>query len=133
MTFILINLIKTKFSKYILFLHISGNYCIEYKDTGTIFEEIEFKVFEKLIKFDIPIIFIITKTPYDPNIISKNNKLEINRENERNIIINAIKDLIKYYFNNIKKKMNHKNQKKKFQIQKMMNKNLQINILKFFL
>lgn len=78
-------------------------YCIEYKDTWTIFEEIEFKVFEKLIKFEKPIIFIITKTPYDPNIISKNNKLEINRENERNIIINAIKDLIKYSFNNIKK------------------------------
>ena len=57
-------------------------YCIEYKDTGTIFEEIEFKVFEKLIKFDIPIIFIITKTPYYPDIISKINKLEVKKMRE---------------------------------------------------
>ena len=44
-------------------------YCLEYKINGTIIEKMENKVFEKLINFDIPIIFIITKTPYD---LSKN-------------------------------------------------------------
>ena len=36
---------------------------MEYKD-GTVIEKMEYKLFEKLTKFNIPIIFIITKTPY---------------------------------------------------------------------
>ena len=41
-------------------------YCMQYK-TGTIIEEMENKIFEHLIEFEIPILFIITKCPYDPN------------------------------------------------------------------
>ena len=44
---------------------------------------------------------IITETPYYPDIISKINKIEV-KKNERNININAIKNLIKYSFNNNK-------------------------------
>mgnify|MGYP002624213728 CR=1 FL=1 len=38
-------------------------YCIEFKNNGTIIKERETKIFEKLIDFNIPILFIITKTP----------------------------------------------------------------------
>jgi len=68
-------------------------YCIEYKN-GTIIEQMEHKIFKKLIKFDIQIIFIITKTPYDINKKHKNKKIENARKNERDTIINAIKDII---------------------------------------
>ena len=71
-------------------------YCIEYKN-GTIIEQMEYKLFQKLIKFDIQIIFIITKTPYDLNKKHKN-KIETARRNERETIINAIKDLIMLAF-----------------------------------
>jgi hypothetical protein len=54
----------------------------------------EYKLFEKLIKFDIQIIFVITKTPYDINKKHKNKRIEKARKNERDTIINAIKDLI---------------------------------------
>ena len=74
-------------------------YCLEYKINGTIIEKMENKVFEKLINFDIPIIFIITKTPYDLSKKPKSKKIEEHRENERNIIKNAIKDLIQTSFN----------------------------------
>ena len=81
-------------------------YCIEYKITGTIIQEIEMKVFEKLINFDIPIIFIITKTPYayDPSKESSNKKIEQERKNERNIIINVIHNSIQKAFEKINKK-----------------------------
>ena len=55
---------------------------MEYKNNGTIFEKIKFKLFEKLIKFDIQIIFIITETPYYPDIISKINKIEVKKMRE---------------------------------------------------
>ena len=69
-------------------------YCIEYKQTGTIIEEMEFKLFEKLIQFDIPIIFIITKTPYNPDKKSTRMKTEQLRDNQRNQIKKAINILI---------------------------------------
>ena len=77
-------------------------YCIEYK-TGSIIEKMENKLFEKLINFDIQIIFVITKTPYDVRIKHKNKKTEKARESERNRIKNAIKSLIKNLFQNEKK------------------------------
>ena len=77
-------------------------YCIEYTN-GTIIQQMEYKLFEKLIKFDIQIIFIITKTPYDINKKHKSKKTETARKNERDTIINAIKDLIMSTFKDRKK------------------------------
>jgi GTPase Era involved in 16S rRNA processing len=76
-------------------------YCIEYKN-GTIIEKMEKKLFEKLINFDIQIIFIITKTPYDARKKHKNKKTEKAREMERNRIQNTIKCMIKNLFKNEK-------------------------------
>ena len=78
-------------------------YCIEFK-TGTIIEEMEFKIFDELINFDIPIIFIITKTPYAPFEENEANKKIIKkvketRENEKNRIKNGIKcQIIESFF-----------------------------------
>ena len=74
-------------------------YCIEYKK-GTIIEKMEFKLFEKLITFDIQIIFIITKTPYDINEKTINKKTKKSRKNDRDTIENTIKNLIKSAFKN---------------------------------
>ena len=73
-------------------------YCIQFK-TGTIIEEMEFKIFYKLICYDIPIIFIITKTPHAPFEENEANKEILKkmineREKEKNKIINAIKSQI---------------------------------------
>ena len=67
-------------------------------------------MFEKLIKFNVPIIFIITKTPYDPDKKSNNEDLEDNRKTERETIKNALFDLIKDSF----KKNNKENDAQKF-------------------
>ena len=85
-------------------------YCVEYKETGTIFLELENKLFEKLIKFDIPIFFIITKTEHDPSQKSKKKKIEIKREKDRKRIENAIYDLIQTSF----KKNNRENEAQKY-------------------
>ena len=77
-------------------------YCIEYKN-GTIIEEMEFKLFEKLITFNIQIIFMITKTPYDINEKNINKKAKASRKMERDTIKNAIKNLIKSAFKDIEK------------------------------
>ena len=77
-------------------------YCIEYKRKGTIIEKIENKLFKILIKFIIPIYFIITKTPYNPIRGSSNKKTENIRQNQRNIIIKAIQNLIITSFENRK-------------------------------
>ena len=63
----------------------------------------ENKNFEHLIEFEIPILFIITKYPYDPDKKCKNARYKKLKEMERNKIINAIKDLIKYIFTKKKK------------------------------
>ena len=72
-------------------------YCIDYK-IGTTVEKMEEKLFKKLIKFKIPIIFIITKTPYVVNTEStdlknstKMTKQEKARKKDRNKMENAIK------------------------------------------
>ena len=82
-------------------------YCIEFK-TGTIIEEMEFKIFDKLINFDIPIFFIITKTPFAPYEENEANKKMIKktkekREKEKNKIKNAIKCQIISSFKKFKK------------------------------
>jgi len=79
-------------------------YCIEYKINGTIIEEMEFKLFEKLIQFNIQIIFLITKTPYDIRKNHKNIKTEKAREAQRKRIINALYGLIKSIFKKNNKK-----------------------------
>ena len=84
-------------------------YCMEYK-TGTIIEEMENKIFNQLTKFEIPILFIITKCPYDPSKKSRNSKSEKAKETERNKIENAVKDLIKSIF----QKNNRKEEADKF-------------------
>ena len=99
-------------------------YCMEYKD-GTVIEKMEYKLFEKLTKFNIPIIFIITKTPYvihnestNPKNTKKEKKIEKARQEERDKMINAIKsiflevnkengqnfikDYVKFFFVNLK-------------------------------
>ena len=76
-------------------------YCIEYKN-GTVIEKMENQLFEKLINFDIQIIFIITKTPYDARKKHKNKNTEKAREMERNIIQYTIKCMIKKLFKNEK-------------------------------
>ena len=42
-------------------------YTMDYKKEGTIIEKMEEKIFEQLVKFERPILFIITKYPYPPN------------------------------------------------------------------
>ena len=78
-------------------------YCMEYKSTGTIIEEMENKLFEKLVEFNIPILFIFTKCPYNPYQENKNKKAKKAREIEREKILNAIKDLLKSIFKKKKK------------------------------
>ena len=78
-------------------------YCMEYKSTGTIIEEMENKLFEKLVEFDIPILFIFTKCPYNSYKENKNKKAKKAREIEREKILNAIKDLLKSIFKKKKK------------------------------
>jgi len=85
-------------------------YCIQYTKDGTIILEEEYKLFEKLIQFDVPIIFIITKTPYDPDKNSNDEDIEQNRNTERETIKNAIFNLIKDSF----KKINKENDAEKF-------------------
>lgn len=62
-------------------------YCMEYKSTGTIIEEMENKLFEKLVEFNIPILFIFTKCPYNPYQENKNKKAKKAREIEREKIL----------------------------------------------
>jgi hypothetical protein len=64
----------------------------------------EKSLFEILIKFDIPIFFIITKTNYNPDIKSKDEELEMERNNARKKIKNNINCLIKNSFKNDKTK-----------------------------
>ena len=77
-------------------------YCMEYTN-GAIIREDEFKLFENLIDFNIPILFLITKTPYDPEEHCRNKKTEKARKDEQTNIKNAIKDLFRKLFNQNKK------------------------------
>ena len=58
-------------------------YCMEYKKEGTTIEEQENRLFEELVKLEIPILFIITKYPYNPEKKSKNITTENAREEGR--------------------------------------------------
>ena len=92
-------------------------YCKEYIKDGTIIEEIEYKVFEKMINLNVKIIFIITKIYYDCYGINKDphdDKTENKRNMERKTIEKALETEIKkacktnklngddYFKNNIK-------------------------------
>jgi len=97
-------------------------YCMEYKKNGTIVEEMEFPIYQKLVELRIPILFIITKCQFipeeesnnkekkseenDTNIIEDDNDIKIKkaRNNQINKIKNTIKKIIKKSFNNINKK-----------------------------
>lgn len=67
-------------------------YCKEFKTEGTIIEKMEICLFEKLIEFKIPILFIFTKCPFNPYIESKNFITKKSREKKIEKILNAIKD-----------------------------------------
>ena len=69
-------------------------YCMKY-ETGTVIKKSISKIFEKLIDFNVPILFIITHTPYDIRKKSKNKKAEKERKIEREIIRTTINEFIK--------------------------------------
>lgn len=69
-----------------------------YKKEGTIVEEMQNKLFEKLVDYDIPILFVNTHNPYNPDEIVHNSYTNKTREMRRKTIENAIKSLIKNIF-----------------------------------
>lgn len=73
-------------------------YCIKYEATGTVILEVEDKIFEKLIDFNIPILFIITNTPYDANTTDPDSEVEEERSIEKNKIKNVINNSIRAAF-----------------------------------
>ena len=75
---------------------------MKYK-TGTVICDMLSKIFEKLIDYNIPILFVITHTPYDIRKKSKNTNTEKIRKNNRDIIITTIKKFFKDAFINKKK------------------------------
>ena len=72
-------------------------YCIEFKN-GTVIEKIEERIFEKLIEFKIPIIFIITKCPFNPYKNSGIEKTEKDKKRKCNKIENVIKSVFRDNF-----------------------------------
>lgn len=62
--------------------------------------EVEDKIFEKLIDFNIPILFIITNTPYDANTTDPDSEVEEERSIEKNKIKNVINNSIRAAFKN---------------------------------
>ena len=66
-------------------------YCKEYKNNGTIFFEQEKALFKELTEFDIPIIFIINKSPKDFANEKGNNEIENIKKRYENNINNSIK------------------------------------------
>ena len=79
-------------------------YCKGYTKDGTFIDENDEIIFESLINFDFPIIFVITKTEYDPKIKSGNTELDYIRQNEREKMENNIKDTIRQKFEQRKDK-----------------------------
>ena len=73
-------------------------YCMEYKN-GTIVEQMENKIFQKLIEFRIPILFIITKCPFNPYKKTGKIKTDIDREKKCNkiqsVVLSIIRDIFK--------------------------------------
>ena len=69
-------------------------------NTATVIEKIYLDIFEKLIDYNVPILFIITKTPYDNTKKSAEKKKRKKRESDKNKIENAIEKAIKDAFAN---------------------------------
>ena len=65
-------------------------YCIQYT-TGTVVEQMVNIVFKNLIKYEIPIIFIITHCQIDYNKKSENKKIQMKRNSTKAKIENSIK------------------------------------------
>ena len=74
-------------------------YCMEYKN-GTIVEQMEIKIFAKLIEFRIPILFIITKCPFNPYEKTGKKKTDSDREKKckkiKNVVLSIIRDIFRY-------------------------------------
>ena len=77
-------------------------YCIEYT-IGTVVEQMVNIVFKNLIKYEIPIIFIITHCQIDYNKKSKDKKKQRKRNSIKAKIENAIKDELRSEFKEIGK------------------------------
>ena len=77
-------------------------YCIQYT-TGTVAEQMVDKIFEQLIEYEIPILFIITHCPFNPYIENANPRIQRTRKSCISTIENAIKSKIKDKFKEIKK------------------------------
>ena len=69
-------------------------------NTATVIEKIYLDIFEKLIDYNVPILFIITKTPYDNTKKSADKMKRKKRESDKNKIENAIEKTIKDAFAN---------------------------------
>ena len=89
-------------------------YCMEYKN-GTIVEQMENKIFQKLIEFRIPILFIITKCPFNPYKKTAKIKTNIDREKKCNKIQNVVLSIIRSIFRD-----HHKENKSEEFIQKFI-------------
>ena len=73
-------------------------YCLEYKEEGTLIKSMIFTLFEQLIDFSIPIVFIITKCPYNFYKKTGNKNSRLIRELHKERIMNVIKDLFRTIF-----------------------------------
>ena len=121
--------IMTQFNDNDCISHDSINvifYCIEYKKDGTIIQQMENILFEKLINCNIPIYFIITKTPHNPD------EDEDEIQNAKEKIENNINSLIKESFRNNKvendkHKIEEKNEKKGEKIEENDKQNIEEN------
>ena len=97
-------------------------YLIEYKKDATIIEAMDYPLFEELVNLEIPILFIITKYPYNPEKKSKNEKTEkaraegrkkyekiingmissiFSKNNKSEKCLGFLKDYVRYYFVNL--------------------------------
>lgn len=84
-------------------------YCMEFKN-GTVIERLEERIYEKLIEFKIPIIFIITKCPFNPYKNSGIEKIEKDKKRKCNRIESVIKSVFRDNF----KKNNKENEAESF-------------------
>ena len=74
-------------------------YCVQFTK-GTVLKQMADKLFQELIKLNIPVIFIITCSPFDPNEKCEDLEQKKEREQEMSTILNAIKCKIKMIFKN---------------------------------
>ena len=88
-------------------------YLVKY-DKDTVLDNLVDDIFEKLIEFDIPILFIITHCDFNPYTKSKNPKANISKINKKKTIENNIKDYLKSKFKDNKKENEYDNFIKNF-------------------